>query len=374
MGAAVGAAVAAARDVRWASEDRSAASADRAAAAGLGDAGTVSALRANSDVLLSIRPPHAALDVAGQVTATAACSSTATRSPPPPPGTSRRSSRTAAPRTSTAASSGPPPANGRSARLYLSGARAAEVAVLFAGTPGRRARRRAGGHGGVRAQDGLRGMDEGLRRAAGRTRHGGAPWGLGTRSRPSGRSRCPTCPRAPSARRRTRPRRAGAGWARWRRSRAPSPTRGSPTGSTGRRRRCSRASGNTQGHEAVRHQPPRPPGLPVELRAGPRLRGPPGPRRAQRGDRPGLRGQDPDGHGHPGARRVGRVRDARGAAARRGAEPRVGQPLRDDDVREAPGALARRAAPARRRVPAGPHAVEEGERKVLAVASAWDAP
>ena len=278
MGAAVGAAlVAAARDVRWASEDRSAASADRAAAAGLGDAGTVSALRARSDVLLSICPPHAALDVAGQVTGYRGvfvdCNAIA-------PATARDVAAVVEDGGAAYVDGGivgPPPANGRSraavpVRRPRGGGRRA-----VRRDAGRRARRRAGGHGGVRAQDGLRGMDEGLRRCCWPHATRRRALGSGTRSRPSGRSRCPTCPRAPSARRRTRPRRAGAGWARWRRSRAPSPTRGSPTGSTGRRRRCSRASGNTQGHEAVRHQPPRPPGLPVELRAGPRLLGPPGP-------------------------------------------------------------------------------------------------
>ena len=56
----------------------------------------------------------------------------------------------------------------------------------------------------------------------------------------------------------------------------------------------------------------------------------------------------------------GQLRGALRPAARRRAEPRVGQPLRDDDVREAPDALARRAAPARRCVPARPHAVGGG--------------
>ena len=42
------------------------------------------------------------------------------------------------------------------------------------------------------------------------------------------------------------------------------------------------------------------------------------------------------------------------ADARRGAEPVLGQPLRDDDVREAPDALARRAAHPRRHLPADP--------------------
>src|SRR5260370_38508298 len=68
MGSVVGAcAVAAGARVLWASEGRSAGSRDRAAAARLADAGTVAALVAASDVILSVCPPHAALDLARDV-------------------------------------------------------------------------------------------------------------------------------------------------------------------------------------------------------------------------------------------------------------------------------------------------------------------
>src|ERR1700730_4410604 len=68
MGSVVGAcAVAAGARVLWASEGRSAGSRERAAAAGLEDAGTVAALVAASDVILSVCPPHAALDLARDV-------------------------------------------------------------------------------------------------------------------------------------------------------------------------------------------------------------------------------------------------------------------------------------------------------------------
>ena len=60
MGAVVGACVDG--DVIWASAGRSEAS--RARAAGFRDAGSIAALAAQSDVILSICPPHAALDVA----------------------------------------------------------------------------------------------------------------------------------------------------------------------------------------------------------------------------------------------------------------------------------------------------------------------
>src|SRR5712692_717169 len=70
MGAVVGAcARAAGQRVLWASAGRSAETRGRAAAAGLEDAGTVAAVIATSDVVLSICPPHAALDLAREVAA-----------------------------------------------------------------------------------------------------------------------------------------------------------------------------------------------------------------------------------------------------------------------------------------------------------------
>jgi hypothetical protein len=61
MGAAIGAAVRE-HDVIWASEGRS--DATRARAAGFRDVGSLAALLAEADVLLSVCPPHAALGVA----------------------------------------------------------------------------------------------------------------------------------------------------------------------------------------------------------------------------------------------------------------------------------------------------------------------
>lgn len=70
MGAAVGRAlVEAGHRVLWVSADRSPESRERAAAAGLEDAGTLQALAAQAEVILSICPPHAASRVAGQVAA-----------------------------------------------------------------------------------------------------------------------------------------------------------------------------------------------------------------------------------------------------------------------------------------------------------------
>ncbi|MCU4184145.1 DUF1932 domain-containing protein [Acidiferrimicrobium sp. IK] len=72
MGASVGAAlIERGSRVLWASAARSNESARRAEDAGMEDAGSVAGLCAQADVVLSICPPHAALDVARQVAATA---------------------------------------------------------------------------------------------------------------------------------------------------------------------------------------------------------------------------------------------------------------------------------------------------------------
>ncbi len=70
MGAAVGAVLRqTGLQVLWASAGRGAATARRAEAAGLADTGSVTALCADSDVVLSIVPPHAAVPVAAEVAA-----------------------------------------------------------------------------------------------------------------------------------------------------------------------------------------------------------------------------------------------------------------------------------------------------------------
>src|ERR1035441_7877705 len=73
MGAAVGAClVAAGHPVFWASTGRGPVTAARAEAAGLRDAATAGALARRADVILSIAPPQAALDVARSVAGSAA--------------------------------------------------------------------------------------------------------------------------------------------------------------------------------------------------------------------------------------------------------------------------------------------------------------
>ena len=251
------------RATRWASEDRSAASADRAAAAGLGDAGTASALRERSDVLLSICPPHAALDVAGQVTGYRGvfvdCNAIA-------PATARDVAAVVEDGGAAYVDGGivgPPPANGRSARLYLSGARAAEVAVLFAGTP---VDARVVGPE-VTAASALKmayaAWTKGPPRCCWPHATRRRALGSGTRSRPSGAQSLPDLPARAERAEADAPRRAGAGWARWRRSRALADA-GLPDGFHRAAAEMFAREREHQGHEAVRHQPPRPPGLPVE--------------------------------------------------------------------------------------------------------------
>jgi 3-hydroxyisobutyrate dehydrogenase-like beta-hydroxyacid dehydrogenase len=68
MGAAVGRCLArAGHAVLWSPEGRSAATAARAAAAGLTAAASLADLIRRADIIMSVCPPHAALDVAGQV-------------------------------------------------------------------------------------------------------------------------------------------------------------------------------------------------------------------------------------------------------------------------------------------------------------------
>jgi 3-hydroxyisobutyrate dehydrogenase-like beta-hydroxyacid dehydrogenase len=141
MGAAVGRCLTGAGyEVLWASESRGAQTAARARAAGLSDAGTPAEVAERADVIFSICPPHAALDVAWAVQgfsglfvdANAISPATAREvalmveeggatyvdggiiGMPPPPSL--------------------PPAGASSTRLYLSGAEAQAVRGLFDGT------------------------------------------------------------------------------------------------------------------------------------------------------------------------------------------------------------------------------------------------
>jgi 3-hydroxyisobutyrate dehydrogenase-like beta-hydroxyacid dehydrogenase len=132
MGAAVGAALARqGRRVLWASEGRSAATLTRAESAGLEDAGSVAELVGSSDVILSVCPPHAALEVArsahdfpGVYVDANAIS----------PATTKEVGAAVAGQFVDGGIVGPPPRQADTTRLYLSGPAAATIAELFDGS------------------------------------------------------------------------------------------------------------------------------------------------------------------------------------------------------------------------------------------------
>jgi 3-hydroxyisobutyrate dehydrogenase-like beta-hydroxyacid dehydrogenase len=140
MGAAVGGGlVKTGHRVLWASAGRGPATGARAEAAGLVDAGTVAALAQQAGTILSICPPHAALDVARSV---------AEHVPPGfggvfvdanavSPGTAGEVARIVGAAGASYVDGGiigPPPSAEGGTRLYLSGPRAAQMRRLFAGT------------------------------------------------------------------------------------------------------------------------------------------------------------------------------------------------------------------------------------------------
>jgi 3-hydroxyisobutyrate dehydrogenase-like beta-hydroxyacid dehydrogenase len=137
MGAAIGAALRG-RDlpVCWAGSGRSAATTRRAETAGLRDAGSVAAVCAAADVIVSICPPHAALEVAASVAAQG-FSGTYLDANAISPGTAARVAETVGGSAAYVDGGvvGPPPTERGRTRLFLSGDRAAELAGLLGGGP-----------------------------------------------------------------------------------------------------------------------------------------------------------------------------------------------------------------------------------------------
>jgi hypothetical protein len=128
MGAAVGRCLQANRhDVLWASDGRSAAT--RARAETFRDVGTVTALAAEAELILSICPPHAALDVAREVEGFDGVYVDANAISP----MRAKEIATIQPRFVDGGIVGGPP-DEPGTTLYLSGSGAASVAVLFVGT------------------------------------------------------------------------------------------------------------------------------------------------------------------------------------------------------------------------------------------------
>ncbi len=117
--------------VLWASAGRSAATAERARAAGLEDIGEVPELVRRCEILLSICPPHAAVDVAE---ATAGFGGIYVDANAISPGTARTIAGLQ-PRFVDGGIVGPPPHEPGTTRLYLSGGEAEHVARLFSETP-----------------------------------------------------------------------------------------------------------------------------------------------------------------------------------------------------------------------------------------------
>jgi 3-hydroxyisobutyrate dehydrogenase-like beta-hydroxyacid dehydrogenase len=131
MGAAVGRALRGnGVEVLWASEGRSSATAERAATAGLEDVGAVEELLDRADTIVSVVPPHAALEVAASADGFAGLYVDANAVSPD-------TARTIAARASRFVDGGivgPPPQKRGTTRLYLSGPEADAVARLFAGS------------------------------------------------------------------------------------------------------------------------------------------------------------------------------------------------------------------------------------------------
>ncbi len=135
MGAAVGRCLTGREyEVIWASQGRGEATAARAAAAGLTDAGTIAQVARQADVIVSICPPRAALDVAAAAQGFGGIYVDANAVSP---ATARRIAAVVADGGASYVDGGIiglPPEVAGSTRLYLSGEHAGAVAALFEGT------------------------------------------------------------------------------------------------------------------------------------------------------------------------------------------------------------------------------------------------
>jgi 3-hydroxyisobutyrate dehydrogenase-like beta-hydroxyacid dehydrogenase len=136
MGAAVGRCLTGAGHlVLWASQGRGTATAARAEAAGLTDAGSIEEVAGRAEVIMSICPPHAALDVAR---AAAGFEGTYVDANAISPATAREVAAVIEDGGASYVDGGiigAPPTTPGTTRLYLSGPRAGAVRDLFAGSP-----------------------------------------------------------------------------------------------------------------------------------------------------------------------------------------------------------------------------------------------
>jgi len=135
MGSAIGHCLAGrGHTVLWASQGRSPQTVERARSGRLLDVGTATAMAGQADVIFSVCPPHAALDVAGSVPGFRGTYVDANAISP-------QTARDVAVIVEGGGSSyvdgaiiGPPPASPGSTRLYVSGPAADSVRMLFDGT------------------------------------------------------------------------------------------------------------------------------------------------------------------------------------------------------------------------------------------------
>jgi 3-hydroxyisobutyrate dehydrogenase-like beta-hydroxyacid dehydrogenase len=136
MGAAVGRCLASSGyAVLWAPEGRSPATGARAEQAGLTSARDVAEVVRRADIIMSICPPHAALEIAGQV---AGFSGIYVDANAIAPATARQVAAIVEAGGASYVDGGiigAPPVTRGQTRLYLSGPRAAEIGRLFEGTP-----------------------------------------------------------------------------------------------------------------------------------------------------------------------------------------------------------------------------------------------
>ena len=134
MGAAVGKCLASAgHRVLWDPEGRSAATKERAEAAGLTEV-ALAEIVTRSDVIISVCPPHAARDVARQVAGFGGLYLDANAISPATAGEVAAVVAAGGAGFADGGIIGTPPAAPGLTRLYLSGPRAAEVQALFGGT------------------------------------------------------------------------------------------------------------------------------------------------------------------------------------------------------------------------------------------------
>jgi 3-hydroxyisobutyrate dehydrogenase-like beta-hydroxyacid dehydrogenase len=135
MGAAVGRCLTAGGcQVVWASQGRGRQTADRARTAGLADAGSVADVVRRADVILSVCPPHAALEVARTVRGFTGLYVDANAIAPHTAAEVAAVVSDGGARYVDGGIIGPPPEAPGTTRLYLSGNHAPSVASLFAGT------------------------------------------------------------------------------------------------------------------------------------------------------------------------------------------------------------------------------------------------